>query len=63
MYIKKEKMRSQYENKKRRKTKSKYIIKNSNTSIKVIMNVFKNYYLIIIFILIITMIINNINGI
>ena len=39
------------------------IIKNSNTSIKVIMNVFKNYYLIIIFILIITMIINNINGI
>lgn len=39
------------------------IIKNSNTSIKVIMNIFKNYYLIIIFILIITMIINNINGI
>ena len=39
------------------------IIKNSNTSIKVIMNVFKYYYLIIIFILIITMIINNINGI
>ena len=32
-------------------------------TIKVIMNVFKNYYLIIIFILIITMIINNINGI
>ena len=39
------------------------IIKNSNTSIKAIMNVFKNYYLIIIFILIITTIINNINGI
>lgn len=39
------------------------IIKNRDTSIKGIMNIFKNYYLIIIFILIITMIINNINGI
>lgn len=39
------------------------IIKNSDNSIKMLMWIFKRYYLIIIFILITTMIINNINGI
>lgn len=39
------------------------IIKNNDIGIKSIMKIFNNYYLIIIFILTITMIINNINGI
>lgn len=39
------------------------IIKNNDIGIKSIMKIFNNYYLIIIFILVITAIINNINGI
>lgn len=39
------------------------IVKNSDRAIKMIMKIFSKYYLVIVLILLITMVINNINGI